>query len=224
MYTKSVSDSEDDESDSSLSNFDTTTLGGFSTTASLVGMSTVSISEDNDTSSLYTGYSTGGSFKTSINSGASSGGARLPAGTNDDESGWQSAPGTRVRRGVASSTGANTSGVSTASTTTTAGTIIESSNARMFDKNAYGKPKAPAAVTVPASSFTFKSSRVASSGNSKFAKVKAFKPEDDVQKAKQAFESMTLASESRILDPDWDSDVSSSQPESDFEDDDDDTE
>jgi hypothetical protein len=185
-------------------------------------MSSLSISRDNDTDSTYTGYSANGSFSTSIITGTSSGGARLSAAPDDDESGWQNAPGTRARRGVASSIDTNTSGVSTASTSI----ITNPPRARAFDKNAYGKPKSTASITSSAVAFNWMNPPRAapSTSNGKFAKVKAYKSDEEKRKTQEAFESVKPESEVKILDREWDSDVSSSQDESDSEDDDDDTE
>jgi hypothetical protein len=225
VFTKSLSESDDDDydSDSDPSNCDTTTLGGYSTTATNVDLSTLSVMQDNDSDSIYTGYSANGSCNSSMNTSASFGGARLSADPNDDEGSWQTAPSTRVRRGVASSTGANSTGVSAASTVI----IINTPRAHTFDKNAYGKPKTTSSVAnfISSSNWMSPPCGVAHTSSRKFAKVKAHKSRDDEDETIEAFKSIAPVSEDRILDPDWqDSDASSSEVDQESEEDDNDTE
>jgi hypothetical protein len=184
-------------------------------------MDSLSIQDSTDSDARYTGYSSAnGTLYTSMNSGAgSSGGVRLSAGVRDD-GGWQSAPGTRARRGVASSTGANSSGFSTASISTAVGPQRGST----FDKNAYGNPKAPASIagSMASSSWSTPASAAApSSGNKNFKKIKARNLTDEEFKDKWAdsVQSAVSVIENKIRDPESDSDQDSDVESSDEEED-----
>jgi hypothetical protein len=186
-------------------------------------MDGLSIQDSTNSDARYNEYSsTSGTLNTSMNSrSASSGGARLSAGADDDR-GWQTAPATRARRGVASSTGANSSGISIASSST----IVHPPIGRKFDQNAYGKPKAPASVggSIAYSSWsTPAGATAADSSNRKFAKVKAHKKTEEKMKEKWAGASQSIVSglEGKIFDPEWDSDKDNDSESSDDEDSDD---